>query len=75
MKAPAIFKNSDNENSEYTIKVDWLKAVVSTEAKWKKSSGLFTSQLIKASLQGQPATLQFLQSQFDIDIVNLLKQE
>ena len=70
-----MFNNSDNDNSEYVVKVEWLKAVDSDNAKWLKKGGLFTTQLIKASLQSQPVTLEFIQTQFDMDIVALLKQD
>jgi len=75
LKTNNIFENHDNDNSEYLVRVEWLRAVDSKEAKWKKNSGLFTTQLIKASLQGQPKTLEFVQQQFDIDIISLLKQD
>ncbi|MBK9421327.1 MAG: hypothetical protein IPN44_09785 [Flavobacteriales bacterium] len=70
-----MFNNSDNDNSEYVLKVEWLKAVDSANAKWLKKGGLFTTQLIKASLQSQPTTLEFIKNQFDLDVVELLKQE
>lgn len=70
-----MFNNSDNDNSEYVVKVEWLKAVDSDNAKWLKKGGLFTTQLIKASLQSQPMTLEFIQTQFHMDIVALLKQD
>lgn len=75
LKTKNIFDNYDNEKSEYLIKVEWLKTVENKEAKWLKKSGLFTTQLIKASLQGQPVTLDFIQKQFDLDIVSLLKHD
>jgi len=60
------FNNAENENSEYAVKIDWIKTVDSNLAKWKNRSGLFTSQLIKASLKEQRATKDFLEEQFDI---------
>lgn len=69
---PNIFENSGNEKSEYPVKIDWIKAVDSKNAKWKSKAGLFTSQLIKASLQSQRTTREFLEIEFDIKFKNLL---
>jgi len=63
---PSIFKNSTNKNSEYLVKIDWIKSVPANEAKWKANSKLFTTQLIKASLEKQINTIQFLEKEFDI---------
>lgn len=75
LKVPNIFENSDNEKSEYLVAVEWIQAVSSVEAKWKARSGLFTSQLIKASLQNQKVTREFLESEFGIDLKELLLQD
>ncbi|GMN10234.1 hypothetical protein MTsPCn9_13510 [Croceitalea sp. MTPC9] len=72
LKKPAIYENSHNENSEYPVKVEWIKAVDRENAKWKPKSGLFSSQLIKASLSGQPKTIAFLEKEFDIDFRKLM---
>lgn len=69
---PFIIDNSDNEKTEYLLQVQWKKAVDRTEAKWKSNAGLFTSQLIKASLQGQPRTLEYLEKEFDLTFSELL---
>ncbi len=68
---PFIIDNHDNEKSEYLVKVDWQRAVDREEAKWSKNGGLFTSQLIKASLQGQPKTIEFLEKNFDVRFFDL----
>ena len=54
------------------MKIDWIKAVDSKKAKWKSKSGLFTTQLIKASLQAQKTTQNFLEAEFDIKFKDLL---
>ncbi|MBK9421319.1 MAG: hypothetical protein IPN44_09725 [Flavobacteriales bacterium] len=46
LKMKTMFNNSDNDNSEYVLKVEWLKAVDSANAKWLKKGGLFTTQLM-----------------------------
>lgn len=75
LKAPNIFQNCDNEKSEYLVKIEWIKSVESKDAKWKSNSGLFTSQLIKASLQSQKTTQEFLENEFKIKFEDLLLDE
>lgn len=75
LKEPNIYDNCDNDKSEFLVKIDWLKSVDSKQAKWKSKSGLFTSQLIKASLQGQLTTRQYLETEFNIKFKDLLLTE
>lgn len=75
LKVPNIFENSDNEKSEYLVAVDWIEKVPATDAKWKSKSGLFTTQLIKASLQNQKVTRDFLEKEFGVDLRDLLLQD
>jgi hypothetical protein len=74
-KEPNIFDNSDNEKSEYPVKVEWIKSVNSKEAKWKSKADFFTIQAIKASLQGQKLTRAFLERAFNIKFKDLLLTE
>ena len=68
-----ITENSDDpENSEYVALVNWIATVPITEAKWKSKSGLFTSQLIKASLDAQPKTVEFLENEFNVDFAQIM---
>lgn len=64
--APNMFLNSENEKSEYLIRVEWIKALERYEAKWKRKSNLFTTQQIRASLDNQINTLVFVESEFGI---------
>ena len=75
LKIPNIFENSDNDKSEYLVKIDWICSVEKSEAKWKKKSNLFTTQLIKASLDNQFQTIEFIQKEFGINIKELLLNE
>ena len=75
LKESNIFENSDNEKSEYTVKIEWVKSVDSKDAKWKSKAGLFTIQAIKASLQGQRLTREFLETEFSIKFKDLLLTE
>lgn len=72
LRVPKIFNNSDNDKSEFAVKIEWIRTVERKKAKWKSKSGLFTSQLIKASLQAQKATREFLEQEFDITFKELL---
>jgi len=73
LKQKGIFINADNERSEHLVKIEWIKSFDSSEAKWKKKSGLYTPELIKATLQNQPKTIKFLEEEFDIKISDLLQ--
>ncbi len=72
LREPNMFSNSDNDKSEYLVKVDWIKTVNKENAKWKRNQGLFTIQLIKASLKDQPKTIEFLEHEFDMKFKDLL---
>jgi uncharacterized protein len=75
LKVSKIFENSNNEMSEFLVKIDWIKTVESSQAKWKANSGLFTIQLIKASLQNQFKTREFLEKEFDVNFKEILLTE
>lgn len=72
LKQPNIFENFDNENSEYLVKIQWIKSVPANKAKWKVKAGLFTSQLIKASLEKQTETITFLEEEFEVSFPELM---
>ena len=65
-----IFKNCHNKNSEYLVKVKWIKSVSAEEAKWE--AGLYAIELIKASLENQDATIKFLEKEFKVSFSDLL---
>lgn len=71
LKMPNVYSNSDNEKSEFMVKVDWIKSVDRNDAKWKPKSNLFASQLIKASLENQQETVKFLEREFEINFKEL----
>ena len=72
--SPDLFKNSDNENSEYLVKIKWIRSVPANEAKWKNSFGLFTTQQIKSSLQNQIKTIKFLEEEFEVSFQNIMNE-
>lgn len=72
LKQLNIFENSDNENSEYLVKVKWIESVEKDKAKWISKKGLFTSRQVKVSLQGQLETIKFLEKEFLVGFRELM---
>lgn len=64
--------SDDSKKSEYVALVNWLSTLSREEAKWQSKSGLFTSQLVKASLDAQPKTVEYLENKFKINFSNLM---
>lgn len=76
LRQPDIFKDSESKvKSQYSAPVNWIKAVPRTQAKWASNKGIYSSQLVRASLEKQQATLDFLSQEFALDIQELLLQE
>ena len=66
LEQPNLQKNFDDDIlCEYVAKVNWINALDAEDAKWKSKSGLFTTQLVRASLDNQPKTVAFLGDSFD----------
>ena len=65
-------KMADNVSSkdlcEYVATVKWIKAVDRANAKMKRKSGIYTTTHVRASLDGQPATIAFLEEVFGINV-------
>lgn len=63
---------SDNIDSddlcEYAAQVRWERAVDASEAKWLPKNGIYTTPLVRASLENQPKTVHFLEESFGIDL-------
>ena len=64
--------NGDSDLSEYVCLVDWCKTVSRNKAKWRSRSKLYTTTHVRASLDGQPETLKFIEKEFDIKIKELI---
>lgn len=75
LKIPNIYDNCDNEKSEYPVKINWIKSANKKDAKWKSKNGLFSTQLIKALLQGQPKTVGFLEKEFGVNFSKLMMEK
>jgi len=73
LKCQHMGENSNNpDKSEYVALVKWIKVVPRAEAKWKPKAGLFTTTLVRASLDGQPKTITFIEKEFNVDIISLV---
>ncbi len=69
LSAPNPWQNSEDiENSEYLVRVNWRTTLNRENAKWQTKSGLYTTQLVKASLANQPRTIEFINEQFGVDL-------
>ncbi|MEO8024156.1 GIY-YIG nuclease family protein [Polaromonas sp.] len=53
---------------EYVATVKWIKAVDRANAKWTSKAGLYTTTHVRASLDGQSATIAFLEEAFDVSV-------
>lgn len=67
-------ENSESkELSEYVCLVEWIRALPREQAKWISNAGLFSSTHIRASLDGQPTTISYLNEAFEIDIRAMIR--
>jgi hypothetical protein len=64
--------STDPELSEYVCLVDWIKAVPKGEAKWRSTPKLYTTTHVRASLDGQPETMKFLEAEFGVNLRDLI---
>lgn len=62
----------DPKRTEYVALVDWIKTLPREEAKWKARSGLYTPRLVRASLDGQPKTIAFLEEEFGLNLRQMI---
>ena len=58
----------DTAVAEYVCLVEWLKTVERADAKRRAKPRLYTTQHVRASLDGQPDTISFLESAFRVDM-------
>jgi len=68
---------ADNVDSddlcEYVATVKWIKSVDRAEAKWKLKAGIYTTTHVRASLDGQPETIKFLEEAFGLNMRELVE--
>ena len=71
--APKMWEHSDDPaNSEYVVRIRWVVSVPRTEAKWQSNAGLYTTQLVRASLERQPITVAFVEKEFNVRLKELV---
>jgi len=61
-----------NELCEYVAPVKWAAAVERGHAKWKTKAGIYTTTHVRASLDGQPKTIAFLEKEFGVNVRELV---
>lgn len=72
LKCKNMSDNEDDiEKSEYVCLVKWIKTLPFKKAIWK--SKLFVSRLVRASMEDQQPTINFLEKSFDIKLKNILE--
>ncbi|MCA9191083.1 MAG: GIY-YIG nuclease family protein [Planctomycetales bacterium] len=59
--------------SEYVCAVKWIKKVDRENAHWEPNIGLFARPIVRASLDNQPSTIEFLETAFEVSFSQLLK--
>jgi hypothetical protein len=62
-----------DELCEYVATVNWIEKVDRSKAKWEKKAGIYTTQHIRASLERQPATIDFLDEAFGVNMRELVR--
>lgn len=73
LRCQGMKENSDDvEKSEYVALVEWIRTVDRSQAKWKPKSNLYTTPLIRASLEKQPKTIEFIEQKFTVNLRNLI---
>lgn len=65
--------SDDLDNCEYPIIVDWVASVPRAKAKWKPKSGLYSTPLVKASLDNQQKTISYIETEFRVNLDKILR--
>lgn len=75
IECPCMLERADSdETTERVCLVEWLRAVDRDAAlKASRAAGLFSSQLVRASLDNQPDTVAALESHFAVTFADLLR--
>jgi hypothetical protein len=74
LRSDGMNANVDSDElCEYVCTVDWKAAVDRSEAKWIAKSGLYTTPLIRASLDNQLATIEFLNQEFNLSMEEFVR--
>jgi len=60
------------EKSEYVALLKWIVTLDRENAIFKRKAGLYTPQKVKASLDNQPVTVKYIETEFDINLKKLM---
>jgi catechol 2,3-dioxygenase-like lactoylglutathione lyase family enzyme len=52
--------------------VEWLASVPREQAKWRATPKLYSTSHVRASLNGQPETMKFLEEEFKVPIREII---
>ena len=58
---------------EYVAGVEWIRAEDRSGAKWKSKDGIYTTTHVRASLDGQPDTIKYLEEAFALNLRELVE--
>jgi len=69
---PRMSENAESDDlCEYVAPVKWVAAVERGQAKWQTKAGIYTTTHVRASLDGQPKTVAFLEKEFGVNVREL----
>ncbi len=70
---PGMAENAESDDyCEYVAPVKWIATVAREKARWKPKAGLYTTTHVRASLDGQPKTIAFLEKEFGVNVRELV---
>jgi len=73
LKCKNMADNAESDElCEYVALVKWVVAVERDRAKWKSKAGIYTTTHVRASLDGQPKTIAFLEKEFGVNVRELV---
>lgn len=69
LRCKGMAKHAESDDlCEYVALVEWICTTDRAEAKWKPKAGIYTTTHIRASLDGQPKTVKFLEEEFGVNL-------
>lgn len=63
-----------DDTCEYVALVEWIRTFSEGEARWKPRSRLYTTTHVRASLEAQKETLEFIEAEFALNMRSLLER-
>ena len=73
LRCGRMSENCDNvDRSEYVCLAKWLRKLPRGKAVWRSKPKLYTTTHVRASLEGQPDTVEFLEDRFGVKLKRFL---